>query len=130
MVIFLALILAGVFVLINNYAGGAVILAAALVYLTHGGKKPHFLNYTLSENGLSIGEKNLPMDKFKSFWISDNDLYPRLYLQKIGKFSSPVSVFLVNINPQVITNFLKQYLPLESEKSELIQEKINKLFRF
>lgn len=128
--IILVLILAGFFVYLDNYAGTAVILAAGLVYLTHGNKKPRLLNYSLSENGLLMGDKNLPLDKLKSFCISHDDAYPKLYLQKIGKFSTPVSVFLQNINPDIISNFLKQYLSEETSKFSDIQDNINKLLRF
>lgn len=125
-----ALAIAAIFVLIKSYSGAAVVVAAALVFFTQGGVKPQDVKFTLDSEGLHYKEKTIGFDQFKEFWIVATPNQPKLYLQKTGKLSLPISIFLKNINPDIVIAFLKQYLPYEEAKGEAIHENINKIFRF
>ncbi len=129
-VIIIALILATVFVLLKSYSGAAVIVASALVFITQGATKPKDITFMLDNDGVHYKEKSLAFNQFREFWVSTGEAYPKLYLQKTGKLSMPISILLKGINPDLIINFLKQYLPYGEKKGEMIHENINKMFRF
>lgn len=126
----IAVIAAVGFVLLKSYSGAAVVIAAVLVFFTQGGVKPKNIEFMLDSDGLHYKDKTFGFDQFKEFWIVAGEDWPKLYLQKTGKLSIPMSIYLKDINPQIIIGFLKQYLPYDEGKGEMVHESINKLFRF
>ena len=125
-----AIVLIIVFILLQIYAGAAVVVAAALVFLTQGGMKPKQVDYTLDNSGIHYNNKSIEFSQLKSYWIVATEHFPRLYLQRTGKFSMPISIFIKDTNPELVRSFLKQYLPEEEDKGDMIHENINRFIRF
>jgi len=124
------LLVAGIFIYIKSYSGAAVAIAAILVFFTQGSVKPKNVDYLLDESGLHFKNNDYDFDKLKSFWVTVGEDYPKLNLLRTGKFSMPISVYLKDVNPQLVIEYLKNFLPYEEDRGELVHENINKMFRF
>lgn len=128
--ILISIVLIVTFILLKIYSGAAVVVAAALVLFTQGNIKPSQIEYTIDNEGIHYKNKNLIYSQLKSFWIVPSQDHQRLYLQKTGKYSLPISISLINVNTQSVRTLLSNYLPEEEDKGEMIHENINKIFRF
>ena len=76
-----------------------------------------------------MGDTHYPYKELTSFWVETRDVYPRV-LFKSKKVLMPFIVVLIeDVEPEIIHEFLLQYLP-EEEHSEPLLEKLLLYFGF
>lgn len=125
-----ALILAGVFFWMKNYLGMVVVILTPLVFYLISRGRAKQIKYLLNKEGLSIGEKNYPFEQLKTFWIIEGPLFATLYLETTKKFLPPLTIYLLRVNHQEVREFLKEYLPEQEGKKEIIHDQISRFLRF
>lgn len=128
--IILGLGLMVVFFFMQQYAGMAVVFAAALALYSQTRVKTGIIKYTISKDGVTFHEKTIGYDQLKSFWVAEGTVFHKLYLEKTGIFSVPLIIYLSKVDPEEIRIFLRQYLPESEIKKGNLQENIFKIFRF
>jgi hypothetical protein len=128
-IIFVAAVLIAIFVWKQQYFSAGLVLLIVLVMFVLGRNKPKTIQYILTSSGIMFREKNYPLTDFKSFWIAEGDIISTLYLEKAGKFTSPMTIYIAQIEPRVIRDFLKLYLVEKPTDKDSINEGFSRFLR-
>ena len=87
----------------------ASVMAVALI--VYAQRKPDILRYTLSEDGISIGDKVFSFDDFRSFTIMQEEGIFSVVLDPVRRFMPPVSIYFAESDGEQIVGLLSQILP-------------------
>lgn len=109
-----------------SIVGIAVLAVAVAVF---GNLKPRVLNYAVSPDGLTVGEKHFTYDTFRSFAVIEDGAMVSLQLLPQKRFMVPISMYLDPAQEDAIIDALGEYLPFEHRERDLT-DKISSRFRF
>jgi len=102
---------------------------AIVVFFMTAIKIPKEVQITLRQDGISLGEKNIPYKAIESFWIFYDPPINYISLKKMGKLTQPIKIVLGDeIDPVKIRELLSQYIP-EKEQEETIMDTIERILR-
>lgn len=101
------------------------VMAAALLVYSH--RPPRVLDYTLSRQGLHIGDRLYPFNEFKAFGVVHGDDEYSVLLIPTKRFKPGVSVYFPEEAGEAIVDMLGARLPMEELHLDLIDQLIRKL---
>ena len=127
LLVVIGLVLGGLFYWINQPLSMIVVAAALLFFLTHAPDVPKALRYTIDAAGIGIEEVRYPYDRLKSFWIAEHATGLTLYVERLERFSFPLSIPLESANVVGIRSLLRQHLPESKSRGELLTDVINRV---
>jgi len=115
--------------ILNNVIFAILIIVSSFTLSLFASKKPKIITINIDSTGVSMGDTHYPYKELTSFWVETRDVYPRV-LFKSKKVLMPFIVVLIeDVEPEIIHEFLLQYLP-EEEHSEPLLEKLLLYFGF
>lgn len=83
---------------------------------------PSMRRYTISTDGISVGDKHFDYEQFKSFSIIQEGKLLSVALNPVNRFMPPVSMYVPMDNGDQILGLLSEYLPhLEKEQTVVDQ---------
>lgn len=129
-VVLISVILIGVFVLLKQWSGAALILVASIVLSILSNAKPKTVKCAIYNEGVVVNEKVYTFTQFKKFWISGTPDLPKIVFQLTGAFSGIVNLPMQNEDPEQIRLFLVKHVPEETDHVDDVSEVINRIFRF
>lgn len=129
-IIAIALALIGIFIWMKQYTAVAVMVAIVLVLFSQAKTKSKIVRYTLTPEGINFKEKTFSFENLKSFWISQGLTYPKLIVEKTGRFATPITIYLTKININELRDFLLQYLPEVQTQTTDYQESVSHFMKF
>ncbi len=106
-----------------------VILAVAVLFIT-ANQKPKNRICKLTKDGLKINDKFYPMADFKTYFITYVENTPDLHFEMTKRFSAPVSVFIEGIDEKEIVDFIRIYLPENTNVKATATDLFSKWFKF
>jgi hypothetical protein len=127
--IIIAIVLCVVLGFMQQWSGIALVVVAAIVFITLSGAHPKSITSAVYAEGLVIDGKVYNYEQIKSFWISYGDL-PKIRCQLTGRFGGIVTMPLGEEDPEQIRLFLAKHLPEEEDKGEDLSDMINRIIRF
>lgn len=104
----------------------AVLAAAIGVF---GAVKPRELRYSLSQDGITVGEKHFAYSVFRSFAVLDDGAMVSIQLLPQKRFMVPISVYLDPAQADDIIDAIGEYLPFEHRERDLT-DRLSSRFRF
>jgi hypothetical protein len=105
-------------VLTSNFLFAVIIVIAGIIYVLRHGHEVHKIKFSISHDGVMLGNKHFEFDEIKNFTI----IYkPRidvknLYFEFKRSAKPRLSIPLSGENPLPIRKFLLQYLPEDLER--------------
>lgn len=107
----------------NNIILGILFFLLGFVILLYGAKKPRMMKFSLTYQGLVIGEKLYPYEHLKSFWL-DYKPPERKELIVISKktLMPKIIIPLAETDPNPIREFLVKILKEEYQEPSLSEE--------
>ncbi|MGH7234226.1 MAG: hypothetical protein ACREF7_02160, partial [Candidatus Saccharimonadales bacterium] len=123
-----AIIIGGIiWLLTRDKVSAGAIIVVALVMIIFGSKRPRDLNYRIDNEGLHIGEKSYPFDRFRSFAISQQGAFSSIVLFPLKRFAVMISAYFNPSDEQKIVAIISNYLPLEEKRRDIIDEMMWKI---
>ena len=107
----------------------AVLVAGIFVFMQYSRKRPKSKKCQISQEGVKVDDKFLPLNKFKSFTIIYDKPHSHLFLETMKRISPSFWLHLKNKDLMRVRNFLLKILP-EKANSESVIARINKLVKF
>jgi hypothetical protein len=104
----------------------ALVAAAAIIYAA---RQPETKNYRLSEQGLSVGDKQFSYDQFKSFSIVSEEAINGIWLKPLKRYMPVVVLYYAPEDEERIIAVLSNFLPLEQRELDTI-DRVTKRIRF
>jgi len=108
----------------GNILFSVVILVAAFVLALFAARKPEEFTFTLTQRGLRINDDLHTFQSLKSFSIEDlsENHTPKLILESHKVFTLDIVIPIESIDPEVIHDFLYDYLPEENHEEPTIHK--------
>lgn len=106
--------------LTKDFLTSAVVVICGLALGAYAGRQPRTLTYTLDRRGLSIGERFLPYEHFKSFAIVPEGHFTSIVLMPLKRFSPMTTLYYPPEQEDEIVTHLAEFLPLEERKPDPI----------
>ena len=129
MIVFIALVLIGIFVWMKNWTAAGLVFASALALFSVSRTAPKKVSCSLYHSGVVIDQKAYHFSDLKSFWLLAGE-HPSIRFTKAGRFTTPVNMPIADEDPEQIRLFLSKYLPQETDKGEDIADSISRWIRF
>ena len=118
--------LAGVAVWFMQWTFLALVVVSVIAILVYSARPPRMLHYSLSDKGLSEGNKLYDFGQFKSFGVLRDDKRFSIVLTPKKRFSPRVTVYFPESQGEQIVDVFGARLPMEDVKMDLL----DKLVRF
>lgn len=119
-----SLVLVGLAVLAQAWTFLAVIVLSVVALLVYTLRPPRMLQYTLTNKGLSEGEKLYDYSEFKAFGILREGNHFAIVLTPRKRFSPRVTVFFPQSQGEEIVDAFGARLPMEEVKLDLLDKLI------
>jgi hypothetical protein len=102
----------------NNYLFGVFIVIATIAIVFFATQKPHKLQCSVTQEGVSIGEQHIPFSKIESFWVEEYEDVAKLILHTKNNIS-PISslYFFEKENIEILRENLAEF----AEEKHLVE---------
>ena len=127
--ILVVIALAIIFSLLHQWSGVALVVVAALVFITLSGAHPKNVSCAVYSAGIVVDGKVYDFSQFKSFWMTYGDL-PKIKMQLTGRIAGQITIPLGQEDPEQIRLFFEKHLPQEEDKGDDLNDTVNRLLRF
>lgn len=104
-----------------------MILVVALIFGSFAHKKPRTLEYSLDNDGITLGAKKYPYSLFKSFSVSEEGPLHSLVLMPLRRFMPLISVYYPNDEEEKILQKIANFLPFEEHRQDFVDKMMNKI---
>ncbi len=129
LIVVTAALAVGVYFWLKDYFATGAIVAVGIIAGVFARHTPRRLKYTLSVEGLSIGDKNYPLSQFKSFSVIEEGPISSIELTPLKRYMPPVSAFFETADQNKILDVLEDYLPFEEKSADRV-ERLSRRLRF
>ncbi len=118
------LVLSGVAILLQAWTFLAVIILSVVALIVYAMRPPGMLRYSLTNKGLSEGDKLYNYDDFKAFGIMREGNHFAIVLTPRKRFSPRVTVFFPEAQGEEIVDAFGARLPMEEVKLDMLDKLI------
>ena len=125
----ITLIITATFIFMHQYFAAIVIVVGGFVIYQLAHQEPEVLPVIFSTRGIKFKDQFYPFDRFKTFWIIDNEQVKKLHLQSIERFSLPIVIPLIKQDIAKVREFLNHYLPETHDAKEDFADWLNRILK-
>ena len=118
------LVLSGVAILLQAWTFLAVIVLSVVALIVYAMRPPRMLRYSLTNKGLSEGDRLYSYDDFKAFGILREGNHFAIVLTPRKRFSPRVTVFFPEAQGEAIVDAFGARLPMEEVKLDMLDKLI------
>jgi hypothetical protein len=129
MLIVVTLALAAGAYLLKDILAAAIIIALGAVVAMSAKRRPQQLQYTVSDNGLSIGQKSYSYSQFRSFAVIHEGQLSSLVFVPIKRLLPPLSIYFDDNDEDKVLAIVGQHLPLEQRDPDRM-DKLTRRLKF
>lgn len=123
-----AIALEVLFFLLKDYSAMLVVLAGAIALYRYAHHKPRTLQFSVSNEGVTIGNKSLDWETIKGFWLNAEETI--LYIETTKRPFSIESINVGNADPSALRQILLQHVPEQATRGEILSDRVNRWFKF
>jgi len=117
----------GVLLLTNDKISAVMVIIVAIIFGVMGARQPRTLVYSLTHNGLRIGEKFYSYADFKSFSVLEDGAFFSILLLPMKRFMPGVSIYYPPEQEDSILAVLGTYLPHEKREVDALDRFMRKV---
>lgn len=104
-----------------------VVLAAGAALVAFAARKPHTLRYTLSSEGLIVGDRHFSLQEFRSFSVLQEGAILSVRLFPTQRFMPLLSLYCPKDNVEQIVGILNEHLAFEDREPDLVDRIVQKI---
>jgi hypothetical protein len=108
-----------------TFAALVVVMSAAMGFFAF--RQPRVLKYSLTPQGLQIGEKHYGYQEFKAFGVRAEDAFYSVVLLPVKRFMPAITIYFAETEGEKIVDILGQYLPMEKLKTDFLDTFMRRL---
>jgi len=116
----------------SNFLFAIILVAVATITILRDGQNPDSLIFSITEEGIILGEKFYDYDEIKNFAIiyKPKQKVKNIYFEFKSSVKLRLSIPLENMNPLPIRKNLLKYLPEDMERTDQpLSESLTKMFK-
>jgi hypothetical protein len=122
-----AVVTALVYVLTKDKISTAVVLLAAIAFGIFAARKPRTQQYSLTGQGLQIGQKFYGFQDFKTFSVSEEGAIASIVFAPMKRFMPPLTIYVAPDIEERVVDFLSAYLPFEEHKADAVDSMLKRI---
>jgi len=104
-----------------------IILIAAFVFGFEGRRKPRQIQYTVTHQGITIGNKFLPFHNFRSFAIIEDGPFPTLVFLPLKRFALTATAYVDPKDADTIVDIIADRLPIEDRSHDAVDRLMRRI---
>lgn len=104
-----------------------IIVFVAVVFGAFAGRKPNVQQYSLTGQGLQIGQKFYNLQDFKTFSVGQEGAIASIVLNPLKRFMPPLTIYVAPDMAESVVNFLSNYLPFEQHKTDAVDSLLRRI---
>lgn len=112
--------------LLKDWIFAVLIVVMSAVVVMFAKRPPREINYTLTQEGLLIGQKFFAMDSFRSFGLVKEGAIWNVRLISNKRFVPPVTAYLPDDVGEKVVDVLGALLPLEDIEPDMVDRLVNR----
>jgi len=116
-------------IIYNNLLLASLIIIGAIALVLQAIKKPRNIHFEINKKGIGVGNTFHPYLTLESFWVEEQTEEPKILLKSKKILLSYIIIPLGGEDPEVIREYLSQYLE-EVEHAEPFSQKIMEYLGF
>lgn len=125
--VLLAAVIIGLSVWLRLWTTGALALVVSVAIFVVTRKPSREIQYSLSDEGISIGGNLRRYDEFRAFGVRHDGAFWQLVLIPVTRFGMSVTIFINEDQGEEIVDILGARLPMEEMKNDAIDNVIRRL---
>lgn len=106
-----------------------VVAIVAAVFAMYAARQPNEQQYSISDQGVSIGSKAYSFNDFKSFSVIDEGAFSSIAFMPLKRFMPVISIYYTPDDEDKIVDALSQFLPFDHRDADMV-DKLMKKIRF
>lgn len=103
------------------------IMVVGTLFMVYASRKPRVLKYTISKNGVQIGDKLYSFSILRSFAIIDEGSLRSISLLPLKRFMPTISMYFEPQDEPKIIEALGSYLPKEDKRQDIVDKFMHKI---
>jgi hypothetical protein len=125
--VIVTLVFVGIAVWLAAWTFVALILVMAVAVGVFAFRPPHTVRYTLTHDGIIIGDKTFNYSDFRAFGILEDGAFFTMTLIPIKRFAPALSVYFAEDHGEQIVDIVGDHLPMEDVKPDFIDTIVRRL---
>lgn len=115
-------------ILLDNILFAILIVLSTIVLFLRTLQKPQLISYELTNRGIWINKEFTSFVSFDSFWVTEEEP-AKLIIKSKGLLTPLLIIPLDTVDPQIVRDFLQDYIP-EEEHHEPLSKRIMEYLGF
>lgn len=125
--IIIVIILIGISVWLQQWTFTALIVIMSIALIVYTRRPPRTLRYSISHNGLHVGQQAYDFDEFRSFGVlQEGDLFS-VMLMPTKRFGQAMTIYFGENDGEKIVDILGAYLPMEDLQLDFMDSLLRRL---
>lgn len=116
-----------VYFVIKDVLAAVLVGFAGITFGIFAGRRPQVLQYSISPQGITIGQRTHSFAEFKSFSLTENGPLPAVLLMPLRRFLPPITIFYDPREEDKIIDALADYLPHEEREPDIVDRLMSKI---
>ncbi len=113
--------------LVKNFFFTILIVVMAVALIVYARRPPRIVHYSLTSQGLNIGQKFYFFSEFRAFGIVEDGALYSIKLLPTARFGQALTVYFAENDGERIVDILGAYLPMEDLDLDLIDVILRRL---
>lgn len=116
-----------VYLLTKDGISASVVVVGALFLAIYAGRQPRQLEYSLDNQGVSIGGKYFPYVGFRSFSIVDEGAFSSIVFMPLKRFAATTTIYYAPDDEDKIIDLISAHLPHEEHKPDPVDNLMRRI---
>jgi hypothetical protein len=113
-----------------DYFGAATMVILGVLIVLFGRRKPQIVHITLNNEGVTLGDLEIPYRHFHHFWIVDTNDHKTLNLEASTYLKQTIIIELADQDPEEVRDFMQRYLPEAERVLPSFSQRMSQKLRF
>jgi hypothetical protein len=116
-----------VYLLTKDAVSTGMVIVVAAVFGIFAARRPRVLNYSVTNRGISVGDKHYPYANFKSFSVVREGNIDSVWLMPLKRFMPTLTIYFEPKDEPKIIDVISQYLPVENGRVDAVDKLMHRL---
>jgi hypothetical protein len=109
-------------IILNNTIFALLIIVSSFTLCIFASKRPDLVQINIDNLGLTINKNRYPYGQLESFWVETEGHYPRVLFKTKKTFLKSLVVFIEEVEPETIREFLLTHLKEEHQTEPFLEK--------
>lgn len=121
------LVLAGIAIWLHEWTFAILVVVMGIAMGVFAFRPPRVLHYTLTEQGVHIGDKLYPYKDYRAFGVLEDGAFYTMEFIPVKRFAPALSIYFAEDDGEDIVDIVGEHLPMEKVELDLIDSIMHRL---